>query len=430
MPILAVGVEHKTAPLNVRERLALDAPGVAVADGTLGSDARVAEVAILSTCNRVEVYLVADAVEDAAEAARAFLARTDSSLREYLQTWREMDAVEHLFRVASGLESQIPGESQILSQVSGALDSAQSAGTIGANLHSLFRSAVACARRARAGTALGRVNASVGSEAVAAAEAAVGELAGREALVIGGGEVSRLVAVELRRRHIGRLYIANRTASVAVDLAADVAGTPATLADISRLSGSVDVIFTATTSGEYMVTSESLSGLDVSRGTTLHIFDLALPRDVDPMVADLPGVHLHDLDTLLPTAGSQAWHEDVRAIEAVIAAEIAEFAAWYHTRRVAPVIASLRSHVEAVQRQELKRIESQIKDLTVRERAAVESMGQRLVDKMFHHLVLRLRLAAQTDPALVDAAEFFFLHGEGGLFEHAAQVEHQAELPR
>ena len=120
----------------------------------------------------------------------------------------------------------------------------------------------------------------------------------------------------------------------------------------------------------------------------------------------------------------------MRTIESVIAGEVQEFTAWYHTRRVAPVIASLRSHVEAVQRQELKRIAPQIKDLTDRERAAVESMGQRLVDKMFHHLVLRLRLAAQTDPALVDAAEFFFLHGEGGLFDHAAETESTAELPR
>jgi glutamyl-tRNA reductase len=141
-------------------------------------------------------------------------------------------------------------------------------------------------------------------------------------------------------------------------------------------------------------------------------------------------VTLHDLDDLLPTTVGETWNEDVRLIESVIAAEVQEFTAWYHTRRVAPVIASLRSHVEAVQRQELKRIAPQIKDLTDRERAAVESMGQRLVDKMFHHLVLRLRLAAQTDPALVDAAEFFFLHGEGGLFEHAAEAERAEEIPR
>jgi glutamyl-tRNA reductase len=430
MPFLAVGVEHKTAPLDVRERLALDATGVALGNTALASDPLIDEVAILSTCNRTELYLFVEALEDAAEVARAFLTHADPSVREYVQTWREMDAVEHLFRVASGLESRIPGESQIASQVGGALEMAQASGTVGANLHSLFRSSVSCARQARAGTALGRVSSSVGSEAVRTAESALGGLQGRSVLLIGGGEVSRLVADELRQRHIGHLYVANRTASVAVELATQVGGTPARLSDIERLAPIVDVIFSATTSGEYMLTPENVQGTTARPETSLHIFDLALPRDVDPSVGDLPRVQLHDLDDLLPTATGEAWNEDVRVIESVIAAEVQEFAAWYHTRRVAPVIASLRSHVEAVQRQELKRIAPQIKDLTDRERAAVESMGQRLVDKMFHHLVLRLRLAAQTDPALVDAAEFFFLHGEGGLFEHAAEAEHAAEIPR
>ena len=430
MPFLAVGVEHKTAPLEVRERLALDANGVTRANTTLLADPLIDEVAILSTCNRTELYLFVEALEEAAEVARAYLTYADASLREYVQTWREMDAVEHLFRVASGLESQIPGEAQIVSQVSGALELAQAGDTIGPNLHSLFRSSVACARQARAGTALGRVNASVGSEAVHLAESALGSLRDRAVLVIGAGEVSRLIGEELRARHVSRLYIANRTASVAVELAAQLDGSPAVLTDIARLAPLVDVIFTATSSGEYMLTPEDLPGIAARSHQPLHIFDLAIPRDVDPVVGELPGITLHDLDDLLPTTVGETWTEDVRAIESVIAGEVQEFTAWYHTRRVAPVIASLRSHVEAVQRQEMKRIAPQIKDLTDRERAAVESMGQRLVDKMFHHLVLRLRLAAQTDPALVDAAEFFFLHGEGGLFDHAAETESAAEIPR
>jgi glutamyl-tRNA reductase len=431
MPFLAVGVEHRTAPLDVRERLALDTTGAAFAQTTLAVDPRIDEVAVLSTCNRTELYLFVEALEEAAEVARAYLTRSDPSLREYVQTWREMDAVEHLFRVASGLESQIPGEAQIVSQVSGALELGQASGTVGPNLHALFRSSVSCARQARAGTALGRVSSSVGAEAVRMAESTLGSLEGRSVLVIGGGEVSRLVADQLRQRHVGALYIANRTASVAVELATQVGGTPAQLSDIERLAPLVDLIFSATTSGEYMLTPENLPGTGPrAKENALHVFDLAVPRDVDPSVGDLPGVTLHDLDDLLPTTVGETWNEDVRLIESVIAAEVQEFTAWYHTRRVAPVIASLRSHVEAVQRQELKRIAPQIKDLTDRERAAVESMGQRLVDKMFHHLVLRLRLAAQTDPALVDAAEFFFLHGEGGLFEHAAEAERAEEIPR
>jgi glutamyl-tRNA reductase len=429
MPFLAVGVEHRTAPLAIRERLALDPEGAARAARELHALPPIHEAVVLSTCNRTEVYLFAD-LEECAEAVRDFLARGDAALRGYLQTWREMDAAEHLFRVASGLESQIPGEAQITSQVSEALEIAQAAGTTGANLHSLFRSAVSCARQARAGTALGRVNLSVGREAAAAAEAALAGLAGCSALVIGGGEVSRLAAEELRRRGVTRLYIANRTVSVAVDLARQVGGTPARLEDIPRLAARVEVIVSATSASRYLIVPDDLAGPAVDRTSPLHIFDLAVPRDVDPDVAGLPNVILHDLDDLLPSGSEEAWDEDVRAMEAVIAAEVKEFTAWYLTRRVAPVIANLRSHVEAVQRQELKRIAPQIKDLTDRERAAVESMTERLIDKMFHHLVVRLRLAAQTDPALVDAAEFFFLHGEGGLFPHAAEAPSEAEIGR
>jgi glutamyl-tRNA reductase len=331
MPFLAVGVEHRTAPLDVRERLALDAAGAAFAHTTLAADPLIDEVTVLSTCNRTELYLFVEELEEAAEVARAYLTRSDPSLREYVQTWREMDAVEHLFRVASGLESQIPGEAQIVSQVSGALELAQASGTVGPNLHALFRSSVSCARQARAGTALGRVSSSVGAEAVRSAESTLGSLEGCSVLVVGGGEVSRLVAEGLRQRRVGALYIANRTASVAAELAAQMGGTPAQLSDIERLTPLVDLIFSATTSGEYMLTPENLPGSGTrAEERSLHIFDLAVPRDVDPSVGDLPGVTLHDLDDLLPTTVGETWNEDVRLIESVIAAEVQEFTAWYH----------------------------------------------------------------------------------------------------
>ncbi len=428
MPFLAVGVEHKTAPLDVRERLTFDRVEAALATSSLTTDPSIEEAIILSTCNRTEVYLFASDPQRAEDLARALLVRSDPALTRYVHTWQETATVERIFRVACSLESQIPGETQIASQVGDALDIAQTAGTVGPNLHALFRAALSCARQARAATTLGQVNVSVGSQAVELAEASLGDVPQRTVLLIGGGEVSKLVAEELRRRDVGALYIANRTDSVAHELANRYGGTPVPLDDIAPLVSVVDALFTATTSPHFVLTAEWMSEVLAHRTSPLHIFDLAMPRDVEPAVAHLAGVILHDLDDLLPTSTGEAWSRDMHAMEAVLGAEIQEFTAWYHTRRVAPVIASLRSHVEAVQRQEMKRIAPQIKDLTERERAAVESMGQRLVDKMFHHLVLRLRLAAQTDPALVDAAEFFFLHGEGSLFEHAARSNPSVEI--
>jgi len=429
MPFLAAGVEHTTAPLSVRERLMLEGEDLDRTTGALAADPAVAEVAILSTCNRTEIYVFAEHLRAAKDAVTAHLIGEHDEFRPFVRVWEEPDAIEHLFRVACGLESQVPGEGQILSQVAGTLETAQRLGAMGANLHALFRSAISCARQARAGTALGRVNLSLGSEAVEAARGALGTLAGRSVLVIGAGEIGSLVVDRLQGAGLRQLFIANRTAAAATELAQRLRGTPVLLSDLSRVIPYVEVVFSATGARGFVVRPEDF----VDRGATtpLHVFDLALPRDVDPAVGGLPGVELHDLESLIPAGLTEHWSEDVRQIERVIEDEIREFVSWYLTRRVAPVIAGLRSHVEAVSQQELRRVAPQLRDLTDRERIAVNSLTNRLIDKMFHHLVLRLRLAAQTDPKLVDAAEFFFLHGEGGLFEHAAQqtVESEEELP-
>lgn len=426
MPFLAVGVEHTTAPLPVRERVALTVDEHHLATSAVTINQAIDEAVVLSTCNRTELYLFTEDPATAETAAMRLLADDDPDVIPHIQRWHDMDAVEHLFCVSAGLESQVLGETQILSQIRDAFETAQAGGTVGPNLHSLFRTAISCARQARAGTALGRLDPSVASAAVQAAAVAAGGdgasvdvLRDRTVLLIGGGEIARLVAGELAGR-VQTLFIANRTESVAVELARQFGGRAAPFGEIPRLLKHVDLVISATGARHYVVSAEDVPP-SASRRHPLHIFDLAIPRDVDPAAGEIPGVTLHDLDSLLPTGVGEAWQEDIRAMEAVVAAEVHEFMAWTLTRRVAPVIANLRSHVEAVQAQELKRVAPQLSGLTERERAAVESLTGRLVDKMFHHLVVRLRLAAQTDPKLVEAAEFFFLHGEGGLFAHAAE---------
>ncbi|HEX8919488.1 MAG TPA: glutamyl-tRNA reductase [Chloroflexota bacterium] len=428
MPFLAIGVEHKSAPLSIRERVTLE--GTDRDDATLALLAHpsITEAAILSTCNRTELYCFVEDVEEATDACRELLAERDPTVLPYIRRWKEMEVAEHLFRVASALESQILGEAQILGQVREALDGAQRQGTIGANLHALFRSAISCARQARAGTALGQINISVGAEAVRVAETALGSLQDKAALVIGGGEIAQLIIQELGRNGVQTTFVANRTVSVAVDLAERYGARPAALTDVHRILGLVDVVLSATSAPHYVLEVEDIPAGLAGREIPLQVFDLAIPRDVDPLIASLPGIALHDLDGLLPPEASRDWERDIRVIEAGIAAEVHEFTAWYLARRVVPVISSLRSHVEAVSRQELKRVAPQLTNLSDRERQAVESLTNRLIDKMFHHLVMRLRLAAQTDPALVDAAEFFFLHGEGSLFEHAASSTDESEV--
>jgi glutamyl-tRNA reductase len=423
MPFVVVGVEHSTAPLAVRERVS---PGPDERDGARRifaldpSD----EVVILATCNRTEVYVHTLDPARAVDGITSWMVQRAEDVLPSIRVRHDLDAVEHLFRVACGLESQVPGERQILSQVAAALDAAQRAGMTGSYAHALFRAAVACSRTARLDTSLGQVDRSIGAGAVAQAAQHLSGFRHRSVVIVGGGEVSRVVAREVALRDPARLVVANRTTTVAEEIATAVGAEWGALDDLPEMLAGADLVFSATAAPSYVVRPDDCR-LRTS-DSPLLLYDLASPRDIDPSLADLPGVTVVDLDALGDAAPGERWAADVQKIEAVIAAAVHEFEGWIAARRVAPVIASLRRHVEAVSRAELERAAPQLSDLTPREHAAVETLTNRLIDKMFHHLVVRLRLAAQTDPALVNAAEFFFLHGPGGLFEDEALRQNHA----
>jgi glutamyl-tRNA reductase len=259
---------------------------------------------------------------------------------------------------------------------------------------------------------------SLAAEAVALAEREMGTVSGVRALVVGGGEIARLLVENLAAKRPSEILVANRTPAAVESLAGRVGARVLSLTDLPTALPEVDLLVSATSARTYLLTP---SDFPEGRQKPLCLIDLAIPRDVDPAVGNLPGIRLFDLEALVPAGRPPEWEDDIARMEAIIAAEMRDFVAWDMTRRVAPVIANLRSHVEAVQRQELERVAPQLSGLTEREWEAVERLTGRLVDKMFHHLVVRLRLAAQTDRKLVEAAEFFFLHGEGGLFSHALE---------
>jgi glutamyl-tRNA reductase len=254
----------------------------------------------------------------------------------------------------------------------------------------------------------------------------LGGLSDRAVLVIGGGETARLALADLTGRRLRALFVANRTPETAATLAQTHGGETVAMQDIPAILPYLDAVITATGSRRPILSSHDFRAVG-RRDRPMCVVDLAVPRDVDPAVAGLPSVALHDLDTLLPSRAARQ-EEDVARMEGIVAAEVQAFAAWSLTRRVAPVIAGLRRHVEAVKDTELERIRPQLETMTERQRESVEALTGRLIDKMFHHLVVRLRLAAQTDPKLVEAAEFFFLHGEGGLFPDLAERESAGSL--
>jgi glutamyl-tRNA reductase len=407
---LAVGFEHSTAPLTVRERVAIMGEALEEAHDVLICYAGVAEVAVLSTCNRTELYLFSDDPAATLEAARAHLLAADPGLGPYFREWRNAEVVQHLYRVAAGLESQVLGERQILSQVQKALTYAEQMDTIGANLHQLFCSAIACARQVRAATSIGRMDRSIAAETLCAAESVIGPLRGLTALVIGGGEVSRLVVKELRCRDIGPLFLANRTPSVAAELAEQCHGVAIPLWQIGQLLPALDLVISATSAPRRILSAEDVQAADLSRRSTpLHLFDLALPRDIDPAIGSFPGILLHDLDSVLPAGIRERRQEGVRAAEDIVCTHVVQFERWYRTRRVVPLIAELRRQVEAIASKELERVSPRLVGLTQSQSQAVESLTNRLTDAIFHQLVTRLRLAASADdPQLLQAAAFFF----------------------
>lgn len=408
--VLAVGIDHSAAPLAIRERVALVEEQLVDACRSVHAHPAVAEVAILSTCNRTELYLVTSEPDRVADLARAHFVETDPAVRRHLREWRGMVAAEHLFRVSAGLESRVLGENQILSQVREALSHAERASTVGPYLHQLFRAGISCGREVRRATGLGRIDSSVTAETIRTAEILCGPLSSRAAIVIGGGTVSRLVAAELRRRGICELYVANRTPSVAQDLAQRLGAVAVPLADVARYLPRADIVVSATSAPRRILTADDVAALQLTvRRDPLHVFDLAVPRDIDPAIGRLPGVVLHDLDSLTPARAWEQRVEDVRSAELIVGGHLRQFERWYRVRRTAPLITELRRQLNDAAATELHRSSRQLARLSRDERDAVERLAGRLTDVIFHRYVSRLRRAAEVDDeALAQAAAFYF----------------------
>lgn len=408
-----VGIDHSVAPVAIREHVALLDRYLEDAHRDLIANPAVDEVVILSTCNRTEMYMFTEGPDRAAEAASAYLLGAHLGVRSYLREWRGVAAVEHLLRVSAGLESRVLGEHQILSQVRKALSGAEQASTIGPHLHQLFRTGISCGREVRRATGLGRADASIAGETVRTAELLAGPLTARTALVIGGGEVSRQTAAELRRRGIARLYLANRTPSVAEDLAGRFGAVPVPFADIPKYLPWTDIVVTATSAPGRILTAEDVSAVQLAhRREPLHVFDLAVPSDVDSAIGDLPGVVLHDLDGLDSERVWERRAEDIRSAELIVVDRLREFERWYRIRRTAPLITQLRRQLDEAAASELQSASRRLAPLSRDERDAVERLVGRLSDAIFHRFVTRLRLAAEVDDEQVVAAAAFFFGGD------------------
>jgi glutamyl-tRNA reductase len=374
--LLAVGVSHRHAPLELRERLYL-------ADGHVVDVAKELGAVVLSTCNRTEIYLEGGEPE----VARAALERHSGlELESVLARWEEGEAVEHLFRVAAGLDSLVPGEAQILGQVRLAYEAALGAGSTSPVLNRLFEDALHTGKRVRTEAKLAEMPESVAASAVDLAERELGSLDGKRALLFGAGRMSELAARDLRGRR-AEVVVSSRTLESAQELTERVGGRAAPFDAVAVELPEADLVLSATRCPYPILHAEAVQ----PRTKPLVLVDIAVPRDLDPAIGELEGCTLYDIDAL--GGGLVGREEDVREAERIVAEEAARFAEWHRSRVAAPAIAALRRHAEEIRAEELARAEPRLAELSERERKAVETLTSQIVNKLLHEPTVRAKEA-------------------------------------
>lgn len=402
MTLLLVGTDHHHTSLAVRERLAVAEDQTPALLRRIHSDPAVDEVVVLSTCNRTEVYMVTD---DTARATAAVLAALPDSctadmecVRASLAAQHDQAAAQHLCAVAAGIESLVVAETQILGQVRDASEMADRAETNGPILRALFRDAQACGKQVRTTTDLGRVNTSVASVVIEHARATLPNLAQSRVVLVGAGKMNALAAALLQQTGVSDLWIASRTPSAAENLAKQVTGASASLDSLPDMLRTADIVISATRSPQPIIGCAMVADALPHRHADLHIYDIAVPRDVEPAVANLPRVFVHNIDGLPQTYTSV---DGLAETDAIVATAAQDYMAWLRARSATPLIASLRAHVDQQKDAELSRTLAHLAHLTEADQQEVAQMAHRLINKMFHHLAVQMKRAA-ADPTLDD----------------------------
>lgn len=391
MRVTLVGVSHHRAALELRERVALGLDEGRLMAASLAEHA--GEAVCLSTCNRTELYLAhADAV-DAGVDARARLLEREPELEGALYRLHDEAAALHLFRVAAGLDSLVPGEGEILGQVRTAFEN----GTTGPILDRLFRQALHAGRKVRAQTAIGESPSSVSAAAAALAQQVFGDLRGRRILLVGAGKISEQAARNLLSRGAEIAFVANRSSVRAEELAGRFGAAAVALEAIEAELAAADVLVASTSASELVLRREQVERtLRARRGRPLLLVDLAVPRDLDPEIGRLDGCYLYDIDDLESVVADTlaGRRREAEAAEALVAEEAEQFRAWQASLEVVPAIASLRALAEDIRRRELERAEARLGRLTEAERRAVEAVTAQIVNKLLHLPTVRMKEAA------------------------------------
>jgi glutamyl-tRNA reductase len=392
-------MSHRSAPVEVRERVAFSPCAGRSFLRRLKDEGVVSEAVLLSTCNRTEVYSVVE--EEGARARVLDLLAEDrgverASLEQDTYWLTDAEAVRHLYRVASSLDSMVVGEGQILGQVREAYRAATEEHCAGQILNRLFHTSLRVGKKIRSETGIGDSPLSVPRVAVKLAEEVFGDLAGRRALVLGAGDMSELVVKHLKDRGVADLLIANRTPERARLLAERVGGRAVAFDALTAELPEVDVVVSSTGSGEWVVQSETVAGALEARSEPLFFIDIAVPRDVDPVVQTLGSVYLYDIDDLQAVVerNAEGRQDAAEEGEAMISPAVLEFTGWLSTLHVVPLIQELRNGAEQIRRHELARALDRM-ELSPEEAASVERMSHSLVNKLLHGPIQEIKARAE-----------------------------------
>jgi len=399
MSLIVVGLNHRTAPVSILERVAISEESLPKALHQLATYEHVLEGAILSTCNRTEIYAMAPKFHAGVQDLRNFLGDfchvAPEDVADHLYTFHEDGAVRHLFRVASGIDSMVLGESEILGQVRRAYQVAFEEGLVTRVLGAAFRQSLRVGKRVRTDTAIGRNPVSVSSAAVDLARKTFSNnsLEGRSIAVVGAGKMGSLAAKALGRSGAKTITVVNRTEEKAQTLADELGIEARPWAELEMTIAACDILISSTTASSTVIERELVQRAIAGRTSSLLLVDIAVPRDIDPAVAELPNVFLRDIDDLRGVVETNLGSRvgEVSKVEEIITAELNRFVEWERSTEVGPTVSALVERADQLKAEELERLSSRIKDLSDEQRAQIEHSMARLISKLLHVPISRAK---------------------------------------
>lgn len=431
MHILVVGLNYKTAPVEIREKLSFQPNELSDAMKQLKDQKSILENVIVSTCNRTEIYAVVDQLHTGRYYIKAFLAKwfglDKDEISPYLFIYEQDGAMEHLYKVACGLDSMILGETQILGQVRSSFLLSQDNNTVGTIFNQLFKQVITLAKRSHSETDIGANAVSVSYAAVELAKKIFGDLKSKHVLILGAGKMGELAAKNLQGSGVGKVTVMNRTFQKAEELAHRFDGKAKSMNELQCGLVEADIIISSTSSKDFVITKEMMSLVEKMRkGRPLFMVDIAVPRDLDPSLAELDSVFLYDIDDLQGIVEANLKERRIAAekIELMIEAEIIQFKQWINTLGVVPVISALRQKALTIQAETMESIERKMPNLTERERKLLSKHTKSIINQLLKDPILKVKELSAGENA-DDSLELFMK-----IFNIEKAVEEQVQKER